>query len=122
MRDPTRGGVASALHELATASRVSVVLDEASLPVRSEVRGACELLGLDLLHVANEGKVLVVVGREHVDSALAALRGHPLGRDAAWIGEVVAADGDAPMVRMRSLVGGERVVAMLAGEQLPRIC
>ena len=122
MRDPTRGGVASALHELAAASRVSVVLDEASLPVRGEVRGACELLGLDLLHVANEGKVLVVVGREHVDSALAALRAHPLGRDAACIGEVVSADGDPPIVRMRSLVGGERVVAMLAGEQLPRIC
>jgi hydrogenase expression/formation protein HypE len=94
------------------ASRVSVVLDEPSLPCAASVRGACELLGLDPLHVANEGKLLIAVGREHAESATRGSTRAPLGREAACIGEVVSADGDTPIVRMRSLVGGERVVAI----------
>jgi hydrogenase expression/formation protein HypE len=120
MRDPTRGGLSSALNELATASRVGVELDETAIPLRPEVRGACEMLGLDPLYVANEGKLIAVVPAEATERVLAAMRGHPLGRDAAEIGEVV--DDHAGMVVMESLVGGERVVTMLAGEQLPRIC
>jgi hydrogenase expression/formation protein HypE len=120
MRDPTRGGLSSALNELAAASRVGVRLNEASIPLRPEVRGACEMLGLDPLYVANEGKLIAVVPAADAGRALAAMRSHPLGRDAADVGEVVS---DHPgMVVMRSRVGGERVVTMLAGEQLPRIC
>jgi hydrogenase expression/formation protein HypE len=120
MRDPTRGGVSSALNELATASGVGVKLDEAAIPLRPEVRGACEMLGLDPLYVANEGKLIAVVPPEDADRVLEAMRAHPLGRDAVAIGTVVADHPD--LVTLRSLVGGERVVAMLAGEQLPRIC
>lgn len=120
MRDPTRGGVSSALNELAAASQVGVRLDEASMPLRPEVHAACELLGLDPLYVANEGKLLAVVPAEDADRVVEAMRRHRLGENAAVIGEVVA---DHPgMVVMRSMIGGERVVAMLAGEQLPRIC
>jgi len=120
MRDPTRGGVSSALNELAAASKVGVELDEAALPFRPEVRAACEMLGLDPLYVANEGKLLAVVPAEDADRLLDVMRRHPLGRNAAQIGSVVAAH--TGMVVMRSLIGGERVVTMLAGEQLPRIC
>jgi hydrogenase expression/formation protein HypE len=120
MRDPTRGGLSSALNELATASGVGVRLDDAAIPLRAEVRGACELLGLDPLYVANEGKLIAVVPPEDAESALEAMRAHPLGRDAAIIGTVV---GDHPgMVVSRSRIGGDRVVTLLAGEQLPRIC
>jgi len=120
MRDPTRGGLSSAVNELADASRVGVTLDEASIPVRAEVRGACELLGLDPLYVASEGKLIAVVPPGDADRLVAVMRAHPLGRDAALIGEVVAEHPG--MVTMRSLVGGERVVTLLSGEQLPRIC
>jgi hydrogenase expression/formation protein HypE len=120
MRDPTRGGVSSVLNELADASRVGVELTEAALPVRREVKGACEMLGLDPLYVANEGKLIAVAPPGDADRLLAVMRAHPLGQNAAIIGAVVA---DHPgMVVMHSLVGGERVVTMLAGEQLPRIC
>jgi hydrogenase expression/formation protein HypE len=120
MRDPTRGGLSSALNELATASQVGVELTEAAIPLRAEVRAACEMLGLDPLYVANEGKLIAVVPQADADRLLEMMRGHPLGRSAALIGEIVA---DHPgMVIMHSLVGGERVVTMLAGEQLPRIC
>jgi len=120
MRDPTRGGLSSALNELATASRVGVVLDEAAIPVRPEVHAACEMLGLDPLLVANEGKLIAAVPAEDAELLLAAMRQHPLGRQSAIIGEVVS---DHPgVVLMRTLVGGERIVSMLAGEQLPRIC
>jgi hydrogenase expression/formation protein HypE len=120
MRDPTRGGLSSSLNELAAASHVGVVLDEATIPLRPEVRGACEMLGLDPLYVANEGKLIAVVPPSDAERVLHVMRGHPLGKNAALIGSVVA---DHPgMVLMRSLVGGERVVTMLAGEQLPRIC
>lgn len=120
MRDPTRGGVSSALNELAMASRVGVRLDESVIPIRPEVRAACEMLGLDALYVANEGKLLAVAPPEEAEPLLAAMRRHPLGQNAAIIGEAV--DEHPGMVVMRSLIGGERVVSMLAGEQLPRIC
>jgi hydrogenase expression/formation protein HypE len=120
MRDPTRGGLASALNELADASGVGVALNEEAIPLRPEVRGACELLGLDPLYVANEGKLVAVVPPEDADRVLDAMRAHPLGRDAALVGEVVSEHPG--MVLLRSRVGGERVVTLLAGEQLPRIC
>jgi hydrogenase expression/formation protein HypE len=120
LRDPTRGGVSSALNEIAQAARQGVRIDEASIPVAEQVRGACEILGLDPLYVANEGKVLAFVAPSHADAALAAMRAHPLGRGAVDIGEVVA---DHPgRVFLRSRIGGQRIVDMLSGEQLPRIC
>jgi hydrogenase expression/formation protein HypE len=120
MRDPTRGGLSSTLNELADASGVGVRLDESTIPMRPEVRAACDMLGLDPLYVANEGKLIAVVPPEGADNALAAMRNHPLGRNASIIGEVV--DDHAGMVVLGTLVGGERVVTMLTGEQLPRIC
>ena len=120
MRDPTRGGVSSALNELATASRVGVELNEAAIPLRAEVRGACEILGLDPLYVANEGKLIAVVPPENAERLIEVMRKHPLGQNVAVIGRVVV---DHPgMVTLHSVIGGERVVTMLAGEQLPRIC
>jgi len=120
MRDPTRGGLSSALNELAAASKVGVQLEESTIPVRPEVRGACEMLGLDPLYVANEGKLIAVVPHEHAERVLAVMRSHPLGRNASISGRILAEHPG--LVTMKSLVGGERVVAMLAGEQLPRIC
>ncbi|HVP14996.1 MAG TPA: hydrogenase expression/formation protein HypE [Terriglobales bacterium] len=120
LRDPTRGGVASALNEIAHASGHGIRLVEEAIPVAEEVRGACEILGLDPLYVANEGKCLAIVAPEARESALAAMRAHPLGREAATVGEVVA---DHPgRVMLASRIGGVRVVDMLSGEQLPRIC
>jgi len=120
MRDPTRGGVSSTLNELAAASNVGIKLQESRLPIRREVRGACEMLGLDPLYVANEGKLIAVVPHDASDEVLRVMRRHPLGTNAAEIGEVVA--DHRGMVVMKSVIGGERVVTMLAGEQLPRIC
>jgi hydrogenase expression/formation protein HypE len=120
LRDPTRGGVASALNEIAAQAKVGVRLDEARIPLWDAVRGACELLGLDPLYVANEGKCLVIAARESAEAVLEAMRQHPLGQDAAIIGEVL--DEHAGRVFMRSRIGGMRVVDMLSGEQLPRIC
>ena len=120
LRDPTRGGVASVTNEIAASARVGIRLDEAAIPVAEEVRGACELLGLDPLYVANEGKCLAIVAPEAAEQALAVVRAHPLGRDAALVGEVVA--GHPGRVMMRSRIGGERIVDLLSGEQLPRIC
>lgn len=120
MRDPTRGGVSSALNELADSSHVGVKLDEAKFPYRPEVKAACEMLGLDPLYVANEGKLLAVVPSADAAKLLNVMRAHPLGKNAAIVGEVV--DEHAGMVILKSLVGGERVVTMLSGEQLPRIC
>jgi hydrogenase expression/formation protein HypE len=120
LRDPTRGGVASATNEIAAAAQVGLRLDERAIPLAEQVRGACEILGLDPLYVANEGKCLAIVAPEAAEQALALLRAHPLGREAAVIGKVVA---DHPgRVMMRSRVGGTRIVDMLSGEQLPRIC
>jgi len=120
MRDPTRGGLSSTLHELAAASRVGVRLTEAAIPIRPEVHAACEMLGLDPLYVANEGKLIAVVPAAAAERALEAMRKHPLGRHSAIIGEVLAEHPG--MVVMESLIEGERLVNMLAGEQLPRIC
>jgi len=120
MRDPTRGGISSALNELAAASRVGIKINETAIPLRHEVHAACEMLGLDPLYVANEGKLIVVVPGSDAERLLAVMRGHALGHDAAIIGDVV--DDHPGTVVMRSLIGGERVVMMMAGEQLPRIC
>jgi hydrogenase expression/formation protein HypE len=120
MRDPTRGGLSSALNELAAASKVGVKLTESAIPVRQEVHAACEMLGLDPLYVANEGKLMAVVPAADSDMLLEAMQRHPLGRNAAVIGEVVS--DHLGLVLLRSMVGGERVVTLLAGEQLPRIC
>jgi hydrogenase expression/formation protein HypE len=120
MRDATRGGIAAVVNELAEASKVGIRLDELSLPMRPEVMGFCEILGLDPLYLANEGKILAVVPAGESDAALAALRAHPLGREAAVIGEVTS---ERPgRVVMRTRFGGERIVDMLVGDQLPRIC
>jgi len=120
LRDPTRGGLASALNEIATASNVGITLDEPAIPIPGPVRAACEFLGLDPFHVANEGKCVAVVAEDEAEAALAAIRSTPEGADAAVIGTVVA---DHPgMVTIRTVVGSERIVDMLVGEQLPRIC
>jgi hydrogenase expression/formation protein HypE len=120
MRDPTRGGVAGTLNEIAAASGVGVVVDEVALPVRPEVRGACEMLGLDPMYVANEGKLVAVVPAGDSDRVLAALRALPNGRTACVVGQVIP--GRPGVVTVRSPIGGERLVPVLAGEQLPRIC
>ena len=120
LRDPTRGGITSALSEIAQTARVGMLLDEAQIPISEEVKGACEILGLDPLYVANEGKLLAILPAANADRVLAAMRAHPLGQEAAIIGEVTA---DHPgYVLMKTRVGGTRVVDMLSGEQLPRIC
>jgi hydrogenase expression/formation protein HypE len=120
LRDPTRGGVTSALTEIAESANVGIHLNEAHIPISEEVKGACEILGLDPLYVANEGKLLAVVPSAVADRVLTSMRAHPLGRQSAIIGEVMA---DHPrFVTMKTRVGGTRVVDMLSGEQLPRIC
>jgi hydrogenase expression/formation protein HypE len=120
MRDPTRGGLAAALNEIAQQSGVGFSIAEERIPVRPEVLAACELLGVDPLNVANEGKLVAVVSPEGVEVLLAAMRAHPLGRSAALIGEVIA--DDQHFVQMTTSFGGGRIVDWLAGEQLPRIC
>ena len=120
LRDPTRGGVASALNEIAASAGVGIRIDQRRIPVWEEVRGACEILGLDPLYVANEGKCIAIVKSEVASAAVEAMRSDPLGAEATVIGEVVE---DHPgTVLLRSEVGGMRVVEMLSGEQLPRIC
>ncbi len=120
LRDPTRGGVATVCNELAQATNLAVILDETLLPVDPAVTGACDLLGIDPLNVANEGKFIAVVGAEDADAALDALHGHPLGAKAARIGEVRA---DPPgIVVLLTTFGGTRIVDMLVGDPLPRIC
>jgi hydrogenase expression/formation protein HypE len=120
LRDPTRGGVGTVCNELAVAAGLGVVLDEAALPVRPVVTGACEMLGIDPLYVANEGKAVAVVAAEDADAALAALRAHPLGVDAVDIGEITEQPADT--VVLRTAFGGTRIVDMLVGDPLPRIC
>ena len=120
MRDPTRGGLASTLNEIAGQSRVGIEIDERTIRVNDAVRGACELLGFDPLYVANEGKLAAVVERDAAQAVVAAMRRHPLGRDAAIIGSVTGAHPG--MVTMRTAFGTTRIVDMLAGDQLPRIC
>lgn len=120
LRDATRGGVATVLNEFAVSSNVGIRLRESALPLNETVRGACELLGLDPLYLANEGKLVAIVPATHADIVVAAMRGHSTGRDAAIIGEVCAQP--AGNVILSTAIGGDRVVDMLVGEQLPRIC
>ncbi|PWU47352.1 hydrogenase expression/formation protein HypE [Micromonospora globispora] len=120
LRDATRGGVATILNEVAQAAQLAVIVDESSVPMRPAVTGACELLGIDPLYVACEGRLVTVVDGAQAEAALAALRGHPLGDGAALIGRITA---DPPgMVLLRTAFGGTRVVDMLVGDPLPRIC
>jgi hydrogenase expression/formation protein HypE len=119
-RDPTRGGLASCLNELAGASGVSMTVGEDSVPVREQVRGACEMLGYDVYQVANEGKMVAVVPPEQADAALAAMRASRYGEEAAIIGQVT--EGPAGRVYVQTSFGARRIMDMLVGEQLPRIC
>jgi hydrogenase expression/formation protein HypE len=120
MRDATRGGVATILNEIARAADVGVLVSEDAIPVRNEVRGACELLGIDPMYVACEGRLIAVVPGGSAEAAVGALRGHPLGAEAAVIGEVV---GEQPgIVRLKTAFGGTRIVDLLVGDPLPRIC
>lgn len=120
LRDPTRGGLAATLNEIANQSRVGIVLDESAIVVKPEVAAACEFLGLDPLFVANEGKMIVICPKEEAPAALAAMKAHSLGKDAAIIGEVF--EVGAGTVEMTTLMGGRRMVDWLNSEQLPRIC
>ncbi len=120
LRDPTRGGVATVLNEIAESAKVGISIIEAQIEVTEEVSGACEILGFDPLYVANEGKLIAFVSQDAADKVLAAMRAHPLGKDSVIIGDVIA---DHPgTVVMKTRIGGSRVVDMLSGEQLPRIC
>jgi hydrogenase expression/formation protein HypE len=120
LRDATRGGVATVLNEFAQSSNVTIRIREADVPLREEVKGACEILGLDPLYLANEGKLVAVVPSHAAARVLAAMRTHPLGREAAAIGEVE--EGPDGLVVLHTVFGGQRIVDMLVGEQLPRIC
>jgi hydrogenase expression/formation protein HypE len=120
LRDPTRGGVATTLNEIAEQSGVGIGIFEDALPIRDDVAGACEILGLDPLYVANEGKVLAIVPSEASDLVLSAMKSHPLGQNAVRIGEIVPENPGRVFLRTR--IGGHRLVDMLRGEQLPRIC
>jgi hydrogenase expression/formation protein HypE len=120
IRDATRGGIATVLNEIAEASQIGIEILEERTPLRAEVRGFCEILGLDPLYLANEGKLVCVVPPAQAEAALAAMRAHPLGREGAIIGH--ATDGRPGRVVMQTVFGGRRIVDMLVGEQLPRIC
>lgn len=120
LKDPTRGGVVTVLNEIAQHSNVAIVIDEASVPIQDGVRAACEILGIDPLYVANEGKLVAVVDRGAADDVLAAMRRHPCGRDAQIVGEV--RDEPKGLVLLRTSLGGTRVMVMLVGDPLPRIC
>ncbi len=120
MRDPTRGGVATSLNEIASQSHVGITIDESVLPIRDEVYSACDMLGLDPLYVANEGKLIAICAPEMAADTLAAMRGHRLGKDAAIVGQV--SDDKPGRVVMRTRMGTTRLIQMLAGELLPRIC
>jgi hydrogenase expression/formation protein HypE len=120
LRDPTRGGLATTLNELAAQSGVGMTIDETAIPVRRQVAAACEFLGLDPLYVAKEGKLVAIVPAAQADRLLDVMRGHPLGREAALIGEVI--EDAHRFVQMRTRFGGRRIVDWLAGDQLPRIC
>ncbi len=120
LRDLTRGGLASALIEIAEAARLTISIDEGSIPVREDVQGACEILGFDPLYVANEGRFICILPAPEAERALRVMRAHPLGAEACLIGQ--ATEDASGLVTMRSRIGASRVVDMLSGEQLPRIC
>lgn len=121
LRDPTRGGLATSLNEIALQSNVSIELVETQIPIKNEVRSACEMLGFDPMYVANEGKVIIILPAEEADAAIKAMHNHPLGEDAALIGHVYKIER-TPRVTMKTQIGGTRIVDMLSGEMLPRIC
>jgi hydrogenase expression/formation protein HypE len=120
LRDPTRGGVGTTLNEIAQSSRVGIVIYEDRIPLNPQVEALCELMGLDPLYIANEGKLVAIVGKDHVKEVLSAMKGDRCGREAAIIGEVVAENPGS--VLMKTRIGGTRIVDMLTGEPLPRIC
>jgi hydrogenase expression/formation protein HypE len=120
LRDPTRGGLATTLNELARQSSVGMKLQELAIPIKPEVKAACELLGLDPLYVANEGKLICICPKEDSQKLLETMQSHPLGREASIIGEVI--EDQSCMVQMVTSFGGSRIVDWLVGEQLPRIC
>jgi hydrogenase expression/formation protein HypE len=120
LRDPTRGGLATTLNEIAARSHVGMFIEEPAIPVRDTVQGACEILGLDPLYIANEGKLVAIVPAEHAEAIVESMRNHAYGRDARVIGEVVKEHGG--MVLMKTLIGGTRILDLLFGEPLPRIC
>ncbi|MBW0009413.1 MAG: hydrogenase expression/formation protein HypE, partial [Pseudonocardiales bacterium] len=120
MRDATRGGVATILNEVAKAAGVAVAIDEDAVPVRAEVRGACELLGIDPLYVACEGRIVVIIEPGAADAAVAALRAHPLGAGATVVGHV--AEDPPGLVLLKTGFGGTRIIDLLVGDPLPRIC
>lgn len=122
LRDPTRGGVATTLNEIAQQSHINILLQESALPVKKQVQAACEMLGFDPLYIANEGKLLAFIPETESAAALQSIRSHPLGRDAAIIGKVVPLEGETPRVLMKTLIGGKRIIDTLSGELLPRIC
>jgi hydrogenase expression/formation protein HypE len=119
LRDPTRGGVASALNEICTSSGYGMMIDEKRIPVSEEVKGACEIMGFDPLYIANEGKLIIILPEKHAAEVLKEIKNHPLGKNASLIGKVT--DGP-PVVKIKTLVGSTRIVDMISGEQLPRIC
>ncbi|MGB5054918.1 MAG: AIR synthase-related protein, partial [Nitrospirales bacterium] len=120
LRDATRGGLATVLNEFASASNVSIQINESHVPIRESVRGACEILGLDPLYLANEGKIVAVVPYENAHELIEAMRDHPLGKRSAIIGRVKASP--AGIVMLATTFGGTRIVDTLVGDQLPRIC
>ena len=120
MRDPTRGGVATTLKEIALQSNVEILIEEETLPITAPVRGFCEILGIDPLYMANEGKVLVFAPKKDAEKILAAMKKHPLGKHSAMIGRVTAKGN--PQILLHTSIGSTRIIDMLSGEQLPRIC
>jgi hydrogenase expression/formation protein HypE len=122
LRDPTRGGLATTLNEIASQSKVNILVEEKSIPVNPTVRSICEMLGFDPLYVANEGKLIVIVPANEADAALAALHVNPYGQQASRIGQVQPREGPEARVLLRTLIGGTRLMDVLAGEMLPRIC
>lgn len=120
LRDPTRGGVSSALNEIAKTANVGIEINEKDIPISEQVKGACEILGLDPLYIANEGKILIIVPEEYSDQILEKMRRHPAGQDSSIIGTV--SSELKRMVRMKTSIGSTRIVDMISGEQLPRIC
>lgn len=120
MRDPTRGGVATTLKEIASTANIGIEIDEKEIPIKEEVKGACEILGLDPLYIANEGKVVLFVDKEDAEKILMVMKNHPLGFESHIIGEVT--NEHPGMVIMKTLIGSKRIIEMITGEQLPRIC
>jgi hydrogenase expression/formation protein HypE len=121
LRDPTRGGLATSLNEIAAQSKVSIELVETDIPIKQEVRSACEILGFDPMYIANEGKVIIILPDNQAQAAMDILQSHPLGSQAVIIGHVIATSS-TPRVTMKTNIGGTRIVDILSGEMLPRIC